>query len=353
MTFDDLAGRSACWLDGSGVQSTLVISSRVRLARNLQDVSFVRRASEAERRRIIEAVTSSCRNSRSTGEMTFFDASDLSQLQRQLLVERHLISPALAKGRGPRGVLVEPDEALSILVNEEDHLRVQSIASGFRVHEAWRAASQLERKLASELAYAYSEKWGYLTACPTNTGTGLRASIFVHLPGLVLTQEMDGVTRGIAQMGFTVRGLYGEGTDSAGNFYQVSNQITLGRSEGEIMAALEKVTAQLVACEENARDVLMRDAGVQIEDKIWRACGILKHARLLTSREFMNFSSAIRLGIGLGILSNIDIRFLNEMMIRTRPAHLQYRAGQDIESRERDAIRAEMVRRQMAALGDP
>ncbi|HLA40171.1 MAG TPA: ATP--guanido phosphotransferase, partial [Candidatus Glassbacteria bacterium] len=183
MTFDDLAERSACWFNGSGFQSTLVVSSRVRLARNLHAVPFVRRASETDLREVMEAVVAACRGLRSAGEMTFFEVSGLSELQRQLLVERHLISPALAKGRGLRGVLVDPAEALSVLVNEEDHLRIQAIVSGFQAYDAWRAAAELERELTSGLDYAFSEKWGYLTACPTNTGTGLRASILIHLPG--------------------------------------------------------------------------------------------------------------------------------------------------------------------------
>ncbi len=351
MTLDALVQQTACWLDGSGFQSTLVVSSRVRLARNLQIVPFTHRASEDERQRVIQAVIASCRKGQTAAGMTFFETGNLPEFHRQLLVERHLISPALKAGAGERGVLVDADETLSVMVNEEDHLRMQVILSGFQAHEAWWAVRRLERELAADLDYAFSGKWGYLTACPTNTGTGLRASILIHLPGLVLTQEIEGVVRGVSKMGFTVRGLYGEGSDVAGNLFQVSNQITLGRSEGELLELLEKAVVQLVECEENARETLLRDARAQIEDKIWRAFGILCHARLLTSQEFMNLSSAVRLGIGLGVMQDIDVRTLNEMMVETQPSHLQYFAKQRLDSQDRDILRAETVRRRLETLG--
>ena len=230
---------------------------------------------------------------------------------------------------------------------------MQVILSGFQAHEAWWAVRRVERELAADLDYAFSGTWGYLTACPTNTGTGLRASILIHLPGLVLTQEVEGAVKSVSQMGFTVRGLYGEGSDVAGNLFQVSNQITLGRSEGELLELLEKVVVQLVECEENARETLLRDARPQIEDKIWRAFGILCHARLLTSQEFMNLSSAVRLGIGLGVVRDIDVRTLNEMMVETQPSHLQYFAKQCLDSQNRDILRAETVRRRLETLGHP
>ena len=326
----------------------MVVSSRVRLARNLRVFAFPRRASEQDQRRIIETVSACCPHGETTSGMTLFHTGHLSELQRQMLVERHLVSPALVKSRGESGVLVAPDEMRSVMVNEEDHLRIQVILSGFQAHEAWWTVRRLERELAEELEYAFSEKWGYLTACPTNTGTGLRASVLIHLPGLVLTQEMEGVTRGITQMGFAVRGLYGEGTDAAGHFFQVSNQITLGPSEGELLELLEKVVGQLMACEQNARETLMREARSKVEDKAWRACGLLRHARLLASQEFMNLSSAVRLGVALGFLQDVEVRALNELMVETQPAHLQYRVKRGLEPLERDLIRADMVRERMA-----
>jgi protein arginine kinase len=348
MTFEDLVERTGSWLDGTGSRSALVVSSRVRLARNLRGVRFPHRATEEERQGVIDSVLAACSKRRSQAELTFFDANSLDALQRQLLLERHLISPALAKGTGPRGVLVSEDEVVRVLLNEEDHLRIQVILSGLRPQEAWCEARRLEQDLSADLAFGFAEEWGHLTACPTNAGTGLRASILVHLPGLVLTQEMERVARGIAEMGSTVRGLYGEGTEAAGNLFQVSNQVTLGRSEGEILEALDRVNEQLIECEETAQDRLMRDARAQIEDKIWRAYGILNHARLLTSQEFMNLSSAVRLGVGLGIIRDIGVGDINELMVRTRSSHVQCFAGRRLEPCERDRVRAEMVRRRMA-----
>jgi len=224
----------------------------------------------------------------------------LSPSQLRFLVERHLISPALADGSGPRGLWVEQGEVLSVMVNEEDHLRVQAIVSGFEPYTAWKSAAALEKRLGGCLDFASRDPWGYLTACPTNTGTGLRVSALMHLPGLVLTQEMDGVGRGVAQMGCTVRGLYGEGTDVAGNLFQVSNQITMGRSSEAILEMMDRVVLRLAEFEASARKTLLRDARLQVEDKVFRAVALLRNARMLTSNEFLNLSSAVRLGIGLG-----------------------------------------------------
>lgn len=343
MTFDSLAGKTAQWLDGTGERSDLVISSRVRLARNLSAFPFTSRLSETSRRRVMETVAASCQSLEAHAGAGFFDAAELSGLQRQFLVERHLISPALAAGRGPRGVWVEPDEVLSLMVNEEDHLRFQAIVSGFEPSAAWAGVRAVEQAL-QDLSYAYREPWGYLTACPTNTGTGLRASVLIHLPALVLTQEIDGVVRGIGQMGFTVRGLYGEGTDVAGNLFQVSNQVTLGRSPEDILEMLNQVVGRLAEFEERARQTLMRDARVQVEDKVYRALAILRNARLLTSNETLNLSSAVRLGVGLQLVDDVPAGLLNALMVLTKPSHLQHRAGRTLESQERDSMRADLVR---------
>ncbi|MDA0748299.1 MAG: protein arginine kinase, partial [bacterium] len=337
--------------DGSGHCSGLVISSRVRLARNLLFARFAGLADEDEQRRVVEAVVPACQEG--VKNMAFFDAGALTEAQRQVLVERHLISPALAQGHGCRGVLVDPDEVFSVMVNEEDHLRIQVMQSGFQAHRAWEAARRLSREFSDRLEFAYSEKWGYLTACPTNAGTGLRVSILIHLPGLVLTQEIDSVIRGVTQMGCTVRGLYGEGSEVSGNLFQVSNQVTLGRTEEEILEALEKIATQIIEYEENARETLIGSIRTQIEDKIWRAFGILSHARLLTSQEFMNLSSAVRLGIGLGLFRTLDAGVLNEMMVKSKPFHLQEFEGRELDSDERDRIRAEMTRRRMSEIGTP
>ncbi|MDP6042542.1 MAG: protein arginine kinase [Candidatus Latescibacteria bacterium] len=345
MTFDDLASRSACWLNGSGDCSALVVSSRVRLARNLAQWPFPHRATIEQRQKVVEAVVGSCGDAL----QAFFQTGSLSHLQRNLLVERHLISPALIKRENQCGVIVGDDGHLSAMVNEEDHLRLQGIFPGLQPRAAWNAACGLERFFADRLNFAFSDAWGYLTACPTNTGTGLRASVLIHLPGLVLTQDVDAVVRGITQMGFVVRGFFGEGTDTAGNMFQVSNQITLGRSESELLDLLDQVVAQLTVCENNARETLWRDAQTKIEDKIWRALGLLKYARLLTSQEFMNLSSAVRLGVGMGVLDSVSVRTLNELMVETQPAHLQYRTKQRLDAHTRDVLRAEWVRQRLVS----
>ena len=348
MTFDDFASRRAGWLDGAGLKASFVISSRVRLARNLSRMPFTNRADDINKQEIVDQVVQAAETS-PCPEMVYFDTNAQDNLQRQLLVERYLISPALATESGPRGVLVDETESASIMINEEDHLRIQVIHSGLQPFDACEAALSLERDLAGGLDFAASPKWGFLTACATNTGTGLRASTLIHLPGLALTKEMDGVVRGVAQLGFAVRGIYGEGSDSAGNLYQISNQLTLGRSEKALLEGLDGVVNQVVECERNARETLAREAREQIEDKVWRAMGIMERARLLTSQELMNFSSAVRLGIDMGMLQGLETGTINDIMVATQPSHLQHRAGKALEANERDILRASVVRERLAA----
>ena len=345
MDLEQLVQHIASWLDGSGEEAGLVVSSRIRLARNLRGVPFTSRGREADRELILNAVrqaASACDQFRGA---VFLEAESLSETDRLLLVERHLISPALANGEGKRGILISPDQKLCLMINEEDHVRLQVILSGFQPASAHEQASQIDRDLEKSLRYAYSQKWGHLTACPTNVGTGLRASVLIHLPGLVLTQDMDKVLRGIAQMGFAVRGFYGEGTDVVGNLFQVSNQVTLGKPAEEIVGDLEKVTRQIITFEQSARQTLLSEARPQIEDKIWRAYGILENARVLTTQEFMNLSSAARLGHSLGVIPKPGVQVLNELMVRTQPSHIQRSVGKTLEPSERDVLRAEIVRK--------
>ncbi|RKY68627.1 MAG: protein arginine kinase [Candidatus Latescibacterota bacterium] len=347
MTLEDLAHHIAAWLDGSGTHSDMVVSSRVRLARNLEAFPFVHRASEEQLSEIAARALTAGEHSDILGKASFFDTSHLSEILRQVLVERHLISPALAKARRHRGILVEHRERCSVMINEEDHLRIQTIQSGFEPQKAWALVDRMDDDLSCSLDYAYSEQWGYLTACPTNVGTGLRASVLIHLPGLVLTQQKDAVLRGVSQVGLVARGFYGEGSEVIGNLFQISNQVTLGRNEQETIGHLEKVTRELIRYEEHAREQLIREARFQIEDKIWRALAILENARLLTSREFMNLASAVRLGISMNVISQPDIRLLNELMVTTQPSHLQQFAGQKLDPAERDVLRARLVRERL------
>jgi protein arginine kinase len=236
------------------------------------------------------------------------------------------------------------------MVNEEDHLRIQALASGLEIQKAMRIAENLDAKLGETLSYDYNNDYGFLTACPTNCGTGMRASVLIHLPGLVLTREIDKIISQITKLGLTVRGFYGEGTDVLGNLFQISNQTTLGRTEQDIVDSIQQICRQMIEHEENARQILVRDAPDEIKDKIWRAYGILKHARVLTSEETMNLLSAVRLGMALGVLDMIPLTLMNEILVLAQPAHIQKSSMEKLDSSERDAKRAELIRSKLADL---
>jgi protein arginine kinase len=259
------------------------------------------------------------------------------------------------ESRGPaRGaaVHVSGTAPVSVMVNEEDHLRAQSLVSGLRIEHAWRLVDRLDEELGRELPFAYHHEFGFLTSCPTNVGSGLRASVFMHLPGLVLTKEIAKVLQGLGQVGLTFRGLYGEGSEVVGNFFQVSNQTTLGKTEEDLLDHLDKMVRQVIHHEMHARQVLLRDARGVTEDKIWRAYGLLRYARTLSFEEFMNLLSGVRLGLSLKLLPGLRVYTLNKMMIFTQPAHLEEAAGRELSPAESDAHRAAFVRRVLAAEGE-
>jgi len=300
---------------------------------------------------VIEQVCGAAHYSRRLRTAVYLPIETLDRQTRQVLVERHLISPALADSQGQRAVLFNREESLGVMINEEDHLRLQVILPGLQADEAWKQVSALDDELGAGLNYAHSARWGYLTACPTNTGTGLRISLLIHLPALVLTEQMERVLRGLAHLSFVVRGFYGEGTQATGNLFQVSNQATLGRTEEAIAEDLGQVAGQLIGFEHDAQEVLMAEAAAQVEDKVWRAYGLLSHARVLSSQEFMNLLSAVRLGYSLGLIEEVSSSFLNQLMIVTQPFHLQAEAaGGELAPEERDIRRATLVRQRVAAL---
>jgi protein arginine kinase len=340
----DFAKSLGRWLDGTGPSSDIVLSTRVRLARNLTDAPFTHRARDEQLALIYSSVLSAVRNIPELNGIVSFAMKDLGALDRQFLVERHLISNDLADDGKLRGLLVMPDESFSAMVNEEDHLRLQALASGFQLRTAWEAANSVDDELARSLEYAFSEDLGYLTSCPTNAGTGMRASVLIHLPSLVLTKQIGRVLQGIAQVGLAVRGFYGEGSQIMGNFFQISNQTTLGQSEKETIESLERVTRQIIEYEQRARDELLKDARILIEDKIWRAYGTLRYSRVINSQEVINLSSAVRFGVALQIEGLPTVQVLNELLVRTQPAHLQQWGGREMEPRERNVVRAEFVR---------
>jgi protein arginine kinase len=347
-TLELLAQRAGPWLDASGPHADMVLSTRTRLARNLRGVAFTQRARDEQLRGVLSSVEQAAARSEAFAHATLYRIQELSPLDRTFLVERHLVSHELSDPTRPRGLLLAAGEALSIMINEEDHLRLQSLVSGFQLHEAWRLADQSDDELEAALDFAYDEEWGYLTACPTNTGTGLRVSVLIHLPALVLTKEIDKVLRSVNQMGLAVRGLYGEGTDVVGNLFQISNQTTLGVTERATLETLERVTRQLLAAEERARETLLRDARIQIEDKVYRAYGNLRYGRAMSSDEVVNLSSAVRLGVAMGLVGLPPLSTLNELLVITYPAHLQRRLGARLEGEERAVRRAEFVRAYLA-----
>lgn len=346
-TLDDLKQKLATWLDGSGPHSDLVLSSRVRLARNLKGLPFVHYASKDQLAQILGAVRDGVGDFWPSKKGLFLPMDDLSDLDKDFLVERHLISPGFGRDGGIGGVFVGEGEVVSIMVNEEDHLRIQVIQSGFQPNSAWEIADRADDQLSQGMEFFFSERFGFLTACPTNTGTGLRASVLIHLPGLVLTNDINKVLKGVSQVGFVVRGFYGEGTNVLGNLFQISNQTTLGRSEEEIIENLERITRQVIAYEEKARETLIKDARDQIEDKIWRAYGILRNARVLTSQEVMNLLSALRLGLGMGVIGSVSLLTINQLLLLTQPAHLQKNLNLVIDTPERDVERATLVREKL------
>ena len=341
---ENMKGKSAPWLDGEGPDSFAVLSSRIRLARNVSDFPFPPGADTDSREKILDYLSPTFGKVPMLKKGKFISASDLDNLSQKFLMERHLISPEFLRGGSGRGLFIDTDEKISIMLNEEDHIRLQVISSGMSLGECWDIANKIDDELSGLIQYDFNDQFGYLTSCPTNAGTGLRASVLIHLPGLVHTGEIDGVIQNISKIGLVVRGFYGEGTDVLGNLFQISNQTTLGRTEEEIIDSLIKVTGKIIENEQNAQGQLMNDAADQIEDKVWRSYGILSHARVLTSKEVMNMLSALRLGLSLGIIDKFDYRELNELMIITQPAHLQKYINREMDNVERDIARADLVR---------
>ncbi len=354
--FSTIPDYGLSWLEASGDHADIVLSTRVRLARNLQGQAFGPRARVNDREAVLERFRACTERCESLRAGTLLEMPDAGVRTRKILLERRLVSRDLLgeEGDGPlngTAVHLSGADPLSVMVNEEDHLRVQSLVSGLRIGEAWRMVDRLDEELGRELPFAYHSEFGYLTSCPTNVGTGLRASVFMHLPGLVLTKEIGKVLQGLGQVGLTFRGLYGEGSEVVGNFFQVSNQTTLGKAEEDLVDHLDKVVRQVIQYELHARQVLLRDALGVTEDKIWRAYGLLRYARSLSFEELMNLLSGVRLGVSLKLLPGLRVYTLNKMMIFTQPAHLEQAAGRDLPLTESDAHRAAYVRRVLATEG--
>jgi protein arginine kinase len=342
------------WLKDDGPHADIVLSTRIRLARNLQGFRFGQRADAADRREVLRLAAEAAAGTAALQGGPALVLPELDPAARQLLLERHLVSRELvgSGGAAPHSdaaLLMSPGDPLSVMVNEEDHLRLQALVGGFRLREAWRMVERLDDELGGRLPFAFHPEFGYLTSCPTNVGTGLRASVLMHLPGLVLTQEIGKVLQGIGQVGLTFRGLYGEGSEVVGNFFQISNQTTLGKTEEDLIDHLQRIVQQVVQYESHARAVLLRDARMVIEDKVWRAYGLLRHARSTSFEEVMNLLSGVRLGVGLDLIPGLRVYTLNRIMIFAQSAHLDQPGNGAAGEGDADVRRAAYVRRTLAA----
>lgn len=342
------------WITDEGPERDIVLSSRVRLARNLDGGRFTQLTPADELCDLRERILDAARPLLGGEEAATWRMEDLEDLERQFLVERHLISVDLMRYVLGRGLVLGPDEAAGLMINEEDHLRVQAFAPGLDPGRALDRALDLAGDLEESVSFAFDEEFGYLTACPTNVGTGMRASVLMHLPGLTLTEDLERVLNGLRRVDCVVRGFYGEGSDAMGSLFQVSHSVTLGLSEATIVEQLLHHTRKIVSCESRARSVLLQRDRIRLQDRVWRAWGLLHSCRLLSTAEAFALLSDVRLGSNLGILPGLDESILNTLIINVQSAHLQVSAGRSMEAAERDEARAQNVREQLqkAAGGD-
>ena len=353
MNLDELISRSGEWLKGAGPESDIVISSRIRLARNLADYPFISRATESDRSEIEKTLRETVVEVDDPSTLFYVDVNNLGGLDRQLLVERQLISREHAESEGARGVAIDIGERTSLMFNEEDHLRIQVMHSGFDLEQAWERIDKIDDRLETKITYAYDSRLGYLTACPTNVGTGLRVSVMLHLPALVITRQIERVFRSLHKISLAVRGLYGEGSQAMGDFYQISNQITLGRPEEELIKQVADVVPVLIDYERKARDFLSKEGHENLHDRVSRAYGILSTAQTISSEETMHLLSSVRMGIELGLLTDVAMPTVNELFIRTQPAHLQKISGIELDTADRNKARAALLRRYLTKNDGP
>ena len=343
---EQLLKQTGAWLT-PGDESAIAVSSRIRLARNLADTPFPGWAGEDECTRIWGDLVPVLEALPQVDHPYTMQMSDVDDLDRQVLFERHLISREQAERRGGSGVVASRDEHLAVMVNEEDHLRIQYMMPGMALMQIWEKINAVDDSIESNVSYAYSPTLGYLTACPTNIGTAMRASVMLHLPGLVLMNEINPIIKGMNKIGLAVRGLWGEGTEAVGNMFQVSNQISMGEREMSIIENLEQIILEIVEHEKNARERLVDKRGVLLQDHVGRAYGVLSHAHILSSKEALDLLSGLRLGIDLGILNNMDKKTVDELLLLTQPGHLQKIIGEELRPKQRDISRAELIRKKI------
>lgn len=331
--------------------SDVAVSSRVRLARNIESLPFPARMNRDQGLKVIELVRDSIFKSSDAvaNSLVFLDMQKLNPIDKQVLVEKHLVSPDLIDGRIDRAAIISKDEKISVMINEEDHVRLQCIYPGMQLDNAWQLCRKLDLLMEQELDFAFDKSSGYLTCCPTNLGTGIRASVMLHLPALAMTGYIKGVLEACGKLGLAVRGIYGENSEASGNMFQISNQVTLGQTEEEIIASINNISGQIMEQERMLRNELYKQSAARFEDKIYRSLGILTNARIISSEESLKLLSDVRLGVDMKVIEGISAATLNEIMLFTQPAILQKYAGRTLSPDERDVRRAELIRNCLAA----
>ena len=347
MELDDLIHHTGEWTKGTGPSSNIVMSSRIRLARNLAKVPFPNKATKKDLAHVLLSVERAIKTIDYFKTSTLFRMGEIDNVDKTFLIERHLMSHDHAANSDGNALLVSEEEVLSVMINEEDHLRIQVMQSGFDLENTWKIIDTIDSKLSEKLEFAFLPKWGYLTACPTNTGTAMRGSVMLHLPALVMTKQINKVLSAITKLSFAARGFYGEGTQATGNFYQISNQVSLGHSEEEILQNINGLIRQVIEQEEQARQALVVQNKPMLADKIFRSLGVLKNAYIISSQETIQLLSMVRLGIDLGIIENLGREVINELLIMIQPAHLQKIEKKKLSVTERDTKRANLIRKKL------
>lgn len=332
------------WLEGNLAEDDVAVSTRVRVARNIKEYDFPLYLTVEESDKLTTDILNTIKNNFKDSNYKFYRVRDLTQLERNIYIEEHLISPGLTQKIDKSSFLVRDDERATIMINEEDHLRIQTLVPGLNLDEAWKLCSEIDDTLESSLNFAFHSDLGYLTACPTNVGTGLRASVMVHLPCITMTGNINPLIEALRKIGLTVRGFHGEGTEASGNLYQISNQTTLGDTEEEIINKLNKIIYQIVTRERNTRKYLLNKKGIELEDKTFRSFGILKNSRLISSQEAINHLSNVKLAYDIGYLENPKLKGIVKLMVDILPATIQKNLTEEISKEERDKRRAEIIR---------
>jgi protein arginine kinase len=336
------------WLETLGIDEDVVVSTRIRVARNIEKYKFPNLIDDIDAEEITQDILKGLKNLQTDYE--FYRNSDLTEVERNVFVEKHLISPNLSGEVQNGSFFVRKDEKTTVMINEEDHIRIQVLLPGLNIEEGWNICSSIDDELEKSIKYAFHEKFGYLTSCPTNVGTGLRASVMLHLPGLSMTGQINTIMEGLRKIGLTVRGLYGEGSKALGNLFQISNQTTIGEKEEDIIKKINKVIFQMVTRERNTRKYIMDKKGIEIEDKVFRSLGILNYSRVISTLEAMNHLSNVKLGTDMGIVKDIKSKEIIKLMLEIQPASIQFSQGESINNRQIDILRGKALRKKLKSL---